>query len=159
MVICSIVVTILIVEIGLRLNDYSSEIADDIYIYDWNGHKHRVAATPDSLKDPRPAILVVGDSFVVGKKCGYEHNLTGHMQSAIERLGIPYKVLNLGSEGTSVFTYLSHVEDFIQEHPRPAAIVVVLYSNDIEIFTDPALCRYSEAIASSERSPNVKLER
>ena len=111
------------------------------------------------MKDPRPAILVVGDLFVVGGKCGYEHNLTGHMQTAIGRLGVPYKVLNFGSDGTSVFTYLSHVEDFIQEHPRPAAIVVVLYSNDIQIFTDRALCRYSETIASSGRFPNVKLER
>ena len=159
MVICAIVVATLVMEIILRLNDYASEIADDIHIYDWNGHKHRVAATPDSMKDPRPAILVVGDSFVVGQKCGYENNLTGHMQSEIEKLEIPYKILNLGSEGTSVFTYLSHVEDFIREHPRPAAIVVVLYSNDIEIFTDPGLCRYSETLASSVRFPNVKFER
>jgi hypothetical protein len=81
------------------------------------------------------------------------------MQSAIERLGARYKVLNFGSDGTSVFTYLSHVEDFIQEHPAPAAIVVVLYSNDIQIFTDRGLCRYSETIASSGRFPNAKLER
>ena len=159
MVICAIVVAILLMEIVLRLNDYSSDRADDVNVYDWNGHMHRVVATPDSVKDPRPAILVVGDSFVVGNKCGYEHNLTGHMQTAIDRLGVTYKVLNFGSDGTSVFTYLSHIEDFIQEHPRPAAIVVVLYSNDIEIFTDPALCRYSETIASSGLFPNVQLER
>jgi hypothetical protein len=159
MVICSIVVATLGMEVFLKLNDHSSERADDVHIYDWNGHKHRVAANPDSVKDPRPAILVLGDSFVVGGKCGYEHNLTGHMQTAIERLGVPYKVLNFGSDGTSVFTYLSHVEDFIQGHPRPVAIVVVLYSNDIQIFTDRALCRYSETIASSGRFPNVELER
>jgi hypothetical protein len=159
MVICSIVVAILVMEVFLWLNDYAPERVDDNHIYDWNGHKHRVVANPDNVKDPRPAILIVGDSFVVGSKCGYEHNLTGQMQRAIERLGVSYKVLNFGSDGSSVFTYLSHVEDFIQEHPRPAAIVVVLYSNDIEIFTDRALCRYSETIASSGRFPNVKLER
>jgi hypothetical protein len=159
MVIGAIVVATLVMEVGLRLNDHALERADDVHIYDWNGHEHRVVAKPDSVKDPRPAIIVVGDSFVAGNKCGYEHNLTGHMQTAIERVGVPYKVLNFGSGGTSVFTYLSHVEDFIQEHPRPAAIVLVLYSNDIEIFTDQALCRYSEIIASSGHFPNVKLER
>ena len=159
MVIGAVGVAILMMEIFLRLDDYAPETVDDVHIYDWNGHKHRVVADPDSVKDPRPAILVVGDSFVVGSKCGYEHNLTGQMQRAIERLGALYKVLNFGSDGTSVFTYLSHVEDFIQEHPRPAIIVVVLYSNDIEIFTDRALCRYSETIASSGRFRNVKLER
>jgi hypothetical protein len=157
-----IAVSTLLMEGFLRLNDYAPQSLSEAtayHSYEWNGHEHQVFADPNRLKDLRPAILVVGDSFVAGRKCGYESNLTGHMQNAIERLSLPYKVLNLGFPVTSVFTYLSHVEDFTQEYEPPAAVVVVLYSNDIEISDDQALCRYSETIASLGRLHNAGLQR
>ena len=145
----SMVVGFLMIEAFLRVDDYSALAAAYSY-YDWDGRLRRTMVTAEELADPRPPIVVLGDSMVAGVNCGHEQNLIGHFGRAIQPIASGYKVLNLGSANSSVFAYLDQLRGFVAANGAPAGIIVMLYANDVDVI-EPQMCRVAEVIEHSDR--------
>ena len=145
----SIVVGLLMIEAFLRFDDYSALTAAYSY-YEWGGRPRRTMVTAEELADPRPPVVVLGDSMVAGVNCGHEQNLVGHFGRAMQPVAAGYKVLNLGSANSSVFAYLDQLQGFVAANGAPAGIIVMLYANDVDVI-EPQMCRVAGVIENSDR--------
>lgn len=148
LIVLSVTIPLGLMEAYLRFDDYSpTEVRYSDH--EWNGNHHRVLVPHSRLNMPKDPVLVAGDSFVAGYKCGHKYNLTGHLEALILETGLEVDVLNFGRGSSSVFSYLSRLWDYLEEFDTitPSAIVIVLYSNDINIF-EQEICRWTQHITN-----------
>lgn len=139
----------LLIEMFLRVDDYSS-LATDYAYHDWDGRIHRVMATSDDLADPRRPIVVLGDSMVAGINCGRDQNLVGHFETAMQSIADGYKTINLGSANSSVFSYLDQFRSYRAANGPPSGVIVVLYANDVDVI-ESRMCPVADVIERSDR--------
>ena len=100
---------------------------------------YRLLETPIDLgPDGERKLFVIGDSFVRGEKCGNDCNPVAQLEGRLD--GSNVRAINLGVEGTTPIDYLIRFEDAVAVLGQPAAAIVVLYFNDVEIST--SYCRY-----------------
>lgn len=138
----------LMIEAFLRFDDYSALTVDYAY-HDWDGRERRVMATAEQLADPREAIVVLGDSMTAGVNCGFEQNLVGHVERAMQPIAPGYKAINLGSANSSVFAYLDQLRGFEAGEGAPAGVIVMLYNNDVDVI-EPRMCPVIDAIERAD---------
>lgn len=146
LVILSLVFPLLLLEAGLRIDDATS--ADMAYAdVELDGRRWKLPAQGRPVAGATPDVAVVGDSFVVGEKCGLEDNLTGHLGRLAAAAGGAADVLNLGIAATTPCSYYLRVKDWLATGARPRHLVVVLYSNDITV--SRASCEVVEALEAN----------
>ncbi len=149
-ILISLLVGMLLIEAFLRYDDFSPLTVDYIY-HDWDGRERRVMVSAEQLDDPRSPIVILGDSMVAGVNCGFEQNLVGHFEAAMQPSAADFKALNLGSANTSVYAYLDQLRGYEAAHGAPDGLIVMLYANDIDVI-EPRLC---PAIDAVERANGV----
>ncbi|MEZ5933370.1 MAG: hypothetical protein R3F54_15750 [Alphaproteobacteria bacterium] len=143
------------IEAYLRFDDYSAHAVDYAY-HEWDGRTRRVMATAEDLADPRQAIVFLGDSMLAGIKCGPALNLAGHFSHAMHEVAPGYKAINLGSANTSVFAYLDQLQGYEAAEGTPAGVIVMLYTNDIDVI-EPRMCPVADVIERADAlSPEEK---
>ncbi|MEZ4269748.1 MAG: hypothetical protein R3F39_25605, partial [Myxococcota bacterium] len=87
-------------------------------------------------RDPaRPAILVVGDSFVHGSAVEDDQTIPAHLERALPQ----YQALNAGIEGDNLVGALSRARAWL-DPVQPAALVIGIYTNDGTHGASTALC-------------------
>lgn len=152
LVLASVLAGMAVVELFLRIDDASG--AEGAFAgVTLAGHTYELLEDPARIRDVRNGIVVVGDSFVAGAKCGRDENLTGHLARELAR----GDVINLGMNGTGAFSYAQRVRDYIAANGAPAAVVVSLYSNDIAF--EAMMCPSVGAMAQSGRFSDDELQR
>lgn len=156
-VVISVLVGLLLIEAFLRYDDDDSLTADYLY-HEWDGRERRTMASAEQLADPRDAIVVLGDSMVAGVNCGYEQNLVGHIERAVQPIAAGYKAINLGTANSSVFAYLDQLQGYEAAHGAPAGLIVMLYTNDVEVI-EPRMCPVLDIFERAEGiAPEAKAE-
>ena len=106
------------------------------------GGEFRVWERAETLSDLRNAAIVVGDSFAAGEACADGRNYPTYFNQLASRAPAPYRVVNLGVPGADPLMYLQLVEGLVDSGRVPAAAVITLYSNDVELTCSS--CRYLE---------------
>ena len=117
--------------------------------------------TAENLYSDGRKSFIVGDSFVEGAKCGNQFNPVSklsqlfvhpeqdfrsnpHQTESSERVAAlttcRISFINLGIGGTGPIDYLIRLIDSYEILGKPILVIVVLYSNDVEITTSH--CRY-----------------
>jgi hypothetical protein len=108
------------------------------------GGEFRVWEPPERLADFRNAAVVIGDSFTAGEACADGRNYPSHLARLAGRGSEPYRVLNLGVPGADPMMYLQLTEGLVTSGRVPAAALVTLYSNDVELTC--SACRFLERV-------------
>lgn len=112
----------------------------------WNGNSYTLNEPPQMAAGGKDRWLVIGDSFVVGRACGAERNLTGHLRAIAAAEKTLPMAINLGQPGRSGPTYDQIFADFVAEFGPPRRATIVLYANDPDF--DPGICRQLPAYRS-----------
>lgn len=109
------------------------------------GQQYRFFEKPEALAALDGATAVLGDSFTAGEACADGRSYPARLERLARESGEPrYRAVNLGVPGADPFMYLQVMEGFLAQKRVPAATVVTLYSNDIELTC--SACRYLERI-------------
>lgn len=151
LIIGSVLFGAVIIEVFLRINDASSTGNEPVDIV-LNGHSYQLIELPARLDSISRGVVVLGDSFVVGAKCGREENLTGHLSRFLERDDI----INLGASGTGIFSYAQRLQDYISDFGAPEVVAVILYANDISY--EPMMCPSISSMISQLRLGDMESE-
>lgn len=88
------------------------------------------AAQPATSRDGEgnETITVIGDSIAAGYGVGKEHSFPARLQSRIDKLGLPYSVVNAGVSGDTTAGGLRRIQWILK---RPADILIIeLGGND-----------------------------
>ncbi len=97
-------------------------------------------------------VVIIGDSFGEGAKCGNYSNIAG----CLSRLNPKNKIVNLSLGGTSPAFYLKQMKTYISNQRNSKKnisgekIIVLLYSNDIIL--DPEYCKFYNSNKSKFQS-------
>ncbi len=142
--VASLLIGVAVVELFLRMDDSSSAKAEFVSVV-LGGRAYELIELPARIESIRNGVVVIGDSFVVGAKCGREENLTGQLARDLGR----DDVINLGMNGTGVFSYARRLQDYIADHGAPRAVIVALYSNDIAF--EAMMCPSATSMLSAGR--------
>lgn len=108
------------------------------------GRQFDFVERPQALSRLDDAAAVVGDSFTAGVACGIGRNYPSHLGRLVAGERDLQRVVNLGVSGADPFMYLQLVEGLLTSGRVPSALVVTLYSNDIELTC--SACNFLERI-------------
>jgi hypothetical protein len=117
-------------EAYLWLDDNFGRAPDGHADVTWNGRRYALNEAPEPAARAEQTWLVIGDSFVVGRACGRERNLTGHLRLLAGSAEQPLSVINLGQPARSGPSHAQIFADYIAEFGPPQRATVVLYAND-----------------------------
>lgn len=121
------------------------------------GRQFRFFERPAALADLRGAAVVIGDSFTAGEACGDGRSYPSQLDRLARESGYPQRFVNLGVPGADPFMYLLVVEGLIATGRAPAAAIVTLYNNDIELTC--SACSYVGRIRRDARFSAEELAR
>lgn len=144
----SVLLSLAVFEVVLRIDDWSSS-EEKLHSVELNGRIYEFVEDRRKFRAYKNSVIVIGDSFVVGRKCGTAKNITGHLSSILAASSAGHEVINLGRSGTSVFSYYQTLHDVMIEFGTPGAVVVVMYSNDINF--EPMMCASLYEIVNDSR--------
>ena len=85
-------------------------------------------ASPVAPADPRPAIVVFGDSISAGFGLDAGQSFPDLLQQDLERRGLKYRVVNLGVSGDTTQDGLARISMALGE--KPAIVLLELGAND-----------------------------
>lgn len=151
-IVISIFLTFISVLIGIRIfNEFLR--FNDRYSYQFESSYRKIANKDFLVSHPEDfdikstgedTILLIGDSFGQGIKCGNSNNISG----CLSNFNPDKKVVNLSLAGTSPGFYFNQLKTYINsqrgnENISGEKVHIILYSNDIVI--DQNYCEYYES--------------
>ncbi len=83
---------------------------------------------PPKKPDNRPVILAFGDSLTAGHGVPLAGSYPSRLQTELDRLGYPYRVVNAGVSGDTTSGGLSRIDFALAEKPR--IVILELGAND-----------------------------
>lgn len=80
--------------------------------------------------DTRPVVLFIGDSLTAGFGLPADASMPARVQERIDAADLDYRVVNAGRSGDTTAGGVARLEWHLGSHPRVAAVVIGLGSND-----------------------------
>ncbi len=106
----------------------------------------------------KDTIIIVGDSFGEGRKCGNSNNISG----CLSNLKPGKRIINLSLQGTSPAFYLKQIKTYlnsqrvIKDNLSGEKFIMILYSNDISL--DNEYCNFYELNKSKLKESMINEE-
>lgn len=128
LIISSIFITLFFIEIFLYIDN--KNFYEPKYIFKtFSGKNFKINSTIyDEDRDDK--IILFGDSFMLGSKCGSSKNLPGMIA---ENLKYKYQVVNFGQPATNSIDQYLNINRYLKEEIKPKMLILGLYSNDIHM--------------------------
>jgi acyl-CoA thioesterase-1 len=110
---------------------------------------------PPPPPPPPPVVTVLGDSITAGLGLAQDLSMPARLQAALERMGAPSRVRNLGVLGDTSANGLARVDRVPAES---TVCVVALGGNDLLLGVDPSMTKANlRAIVQHLKSKNIRV--
>ena len=133
----SILVSLLIVEIFLKIDN--RDFYEPKFVSKKIGNQIFTLNSVGEIRSKENQILMLGDSFMMGKKCGTSNNLPGLLSKDFVD---SHEVINFGQPGVNSMKMFSNLKLYLENSKKPSKVIVGFYSNDIHL--DKNYCEYLE---------------
>jgi len=117
--------------------------------------KSKPVPKPAPPPPPPPVVTVLGDSITAGLGLAQDLSMPARLQAALDRLGAPSQVRNLGVLGDTSANGLARVDRV----PADSSVcVVALGGNDLLLGVDPSMTKANlRAIVQHLKSKNIRV--
>lgn len=88
-----------------------------------------ILSVPSEAEQPRPVIMVLGDSLSAAPGVPHKANWVYLLQQRLEQKGYPYQVVNASVSGDTTMAGLSRLPNAINTH-KPHIVIIELGGND-----------------------------
>jgi hypothetical protein len=139
LILISIVISLLIIEIFLYFDNRN--FYEPVFYEKKIGEKTFILNSTKYKNEKLDQIVLFGDSFMLGKKCGIEKNLPSLISKDVKGI---YNVINFGQPGVNSMQVFSNIKIFLAYEKIPKQVIIGFYSNDIHI--DKSYCDFIEDI-------------
>ena len=135
LIIISAFITILVIEIFLQFNN--KNFFDPVFYKKKIGNKIFNLSSVKFYQNDLEKIVLFGDSFMLGKKCGQEKSLPSLISQDSKN---KFSIINFGQPGINAVQIFLNITLYLENEKKPKSVIVGFYSNDIHM--DKSYCSF-----------------